>query len=219
MAVSYTHLDVYKRQHQKHYLNTINESLFMFIQYVIQMAVLLTTYNYVLYLIVQIGCVFCSNLLISRKVDKMYPYLKRYKGARLDGETRSMMKTNIVSMMFHRIGSVAVTGTDNIIIAQISMAVLGLYSNYTLIVGTIRTVLSQVFNAVTASVGNLSLIHIYISTYPSPDHGEMAAVMKRLMDASEEELTCRGKRGREFVLREKNEAKQAQKLIELLKRS
>lgn len=59
----------------------------------------------------------------------------------------------------------------------------------------------------------------YISTYPSPDHGEMAAVMKRLMDAPEEELTCRGKRGREFVLREKNEAKQAQKLIELLKRS
>ena len=46
-------------------------------------------------------------------------------------------------------------GTDNIIIAQISMAVLGLYSNYTLIIGTIRTVLSQVFNAVTASVGNL----------------------------------------------------------------
>ncbi|MBC8560142.1 lipopolysaccharide biosynthesis protein [Fumia xinanensis] len=141
--------------HQKHYLNTINESLFMFIQYVIQMAVLLTTYNYVLYLVVQMGCVFCSNLLISRKVDKMYPYLKRYKGERLDGETRSMMKTNIVSMMFHRVGSVAVTGTDNIIIAQISMAVLGLYSNYTLIIGTIRTVLSQVFNAVTASVGNL----------------------------------------------------------------
>lgn len=141
--------------HQKHYLNTINESLFMFIQYVIQMAVLLTTYNYVLYLVVQMGCVFCSNLLISRKVDRMYRYLKRYKGERLDGETRSMMKTNIVSMMFHRVGSVAVTGTDNIIIAQISMAVLGLYSNYTLIIGTIRTVLSQVFNAVTASVGNL----------------------------------------------------------------
>lgn len=141
--------------HQKHYLNTINESLFMFIQYVIQMAVLLTTYNYILYLVVQMACVFCSNLLISRKVDKMYPYLKTYKGERLDGETRSMMKTNVISMMFHRIGSVAVTGTDNIIIAQISMAVLGLYSNYTLIIGTLRTVLSQVFNAVTASVGNL----------------------------------------------------------------
>lgn len=127
----------------------------MFIQYIIQMAVLVTTRNYVLYLIVQIGCVFCGNLTISRKVDKMYPYLKTYRGEKLDGETRAMMKTNIVSMMFHRIGGVAVGGVDNIIIAQISMAVLGLYSNYTLIIGTIRTVLSQVFNAVTASVGNL----------------------------------------------------------------
>lgn len=141
--------------HQKHYLNTINESLFLFIQYILQMAVLVTTYNYILYLVVQIVCVFCSNLLISRKVDKTYPYLKNDKGEKLDGETRSMMKTNVISMMFHRIGSVAVSGTDNIIIAQISMTVLGLYSNYTLIIGTIRTVLSQVFNAVTASVGNL----------------------------------------------------------------
>lgn len=141
--------------HQKHYLNTINESVFMFIQYIIQMAVLMAAKNYVLYLIVQIVCVFCANLTISRKVDKMYPYLKNYRGEKLDMETRAVMKTNVVSMMFHRIGGVAVGGVDNIIIAQISMAVLGLYSNYTLIIGTIRTVLSQVFNAVTASVGNL----------------------------------------------------------------
>ncbi len=59
----------------------------------------------------------------------------------------------------------------------------------------------------------------YLSFFPSADHGEMAKAMKQLLETPKEELTARGKRGREFVLEEKNERKQGEKLITLLKRS
>lgn len=59
----------------------------------------------------------------------------------------------------------------------------------------------------------------YLSFFPSADHREMADAMKRLLDAPKEELTACGQKGRNFVLREKNEEKQAQKLIALLERS
>ena len=143
---------------QMHYLNTANESICMFSQYILQIVILKFTHNYILYLAVQLVCVFLSNVAISRKADRLYPFLKKYKKAKLDGETLGMMKTNILSMLFHRLGSVMVTGTDNIIIAQISVAVLGLYSNYTLVITTLATILSQAFNAVTASVGNLIVL-------------------------------------------------------------
>lgn len=59
----------------------------------------------------------------------------------------------------------------------------------------------------------------YLSFFPSADHREMADAMKCILDLSPEELTALGQKGRDFVLREKNEEKQAGKLIALLKRS
>ena len=50
----------------------------MFIQYVIQMAVLLATYNYVLTSSSRWDASF-AQFAHLRKVDKMHPYLKRYK--------------------------------------------------------------------------------------------------------------------------------------------
>ena len=59
----------------------------------------------------------------------------------------------------------------------------------------------------------------HIITIPSSGRKEMAEAMKKTADLPREELSERGRRGREFVLREKNEKRQGQKLAELLKRS
>lgn len=59
----------------------------------------------------------------------------------------------------------------------------------------------------------------HIITIPSSGRKEMAEAMKKTADLPPEELSERGRRGREFVLREKNEKHQGQKLVELLKRS
>ena len=59
-------------------------------------------------------------------------------------------------MVFHKIGSIVVVGTDNILISKfIGVIQVGLYSNYQLIINALNTVFGLAFQSVTASIGNL----------------------------------------------------------------
>ena len=59
----------------------------------------------------------------------------------------------------HKVGGVVVDGTDNILLSKlVNVIVVGLYSNYYLIVNTLSTFMTLVFNSLTASVGNLGAL-------------------------------------------------------------
>lgn len=133
---------------------SLNNSIFQVIQNLAQLVILLFTGNYILYLAVQLICTVASNLEISHAAAKMFPFLGRVKGLP-DRKTTSEIRSNVASMFMSRFGSVAVTGTDNLLISTVSVALTGLYSNYLLLLQTIQMILNQVMTAVTASVGNL----------------------------------------------------------------
>ncbi len=59
-------------------------------------------------------------------------------------------------MMMHKLGTVVVNNTDNLLIsAFVGVVSVGIYSNYYLLIGSVRQVLDQVFAGITACVGNL----------------------------------------------------------------
>ncbi len=61
-------------------------------------------------------------------------------------------------MLMHKIGDVVVNNTDNLLISSlVSTIAVGCYSNYFLIVGSVRQLMKQVFTGITASVGNLGV--------------------------------------------------------------
>lgn len=141
---------------QHGYINTINQLTFLIIQNIVQITLLIVFKQYLLYLMVQIVCTLSSNVAISTKADKMFPYLKRNQKERVDKQTKRQITKNVLAMMSNKIGSVVVTGTDNILIAAfVGIYWVGLYSNYVLIVTTIKSLIMQIMNAITASVGNL----------------------------------------------------------------
>ncbi|MBU3191207.1 oligosaccharide flippase family protein [Clostridium bowmanii] len=144
---------------QKNYINTINQVRYTFVQNIIQMIVLLVTKNYLLYLGVQVIFSFLLNFSISRKADKMYPYLKHHKREYIDKETKRDIFKNTGAMMSHKVGGVIVSSTDNILISGfVGVYWVGLYSNYVMIIGMLNGILGQVFTALTASIGNLNAI-------------------------------------------------------------
>lgn len=152
---------VYKRSiifvSQNGHLNTINQSVFLLLQNIAQILVLFFFHNYILYLIIQIVSSVLSNVLISIKVDQMFPYLRQHKHAKLDDDAKKLITKNVVAMMSQRFGSVIVSGTDNLLISSfVGVVWVGLYSNYILISSTITILSTQIFNAITASVGNLN---------------------------------------------------------------
>ena len=144
---------------QKNYINTINQVRFTFAQNIIQMTLLFITKNYLLYLTVQVIVSFFMNYSISKKADKMYPFLKNGKKEYLDKECKKSIFKNTGAMMSHKVGGVVVNSTDNILISTfVGVYWVGLYSNYVMIIGMINGILSQIFTALTASVGNLNAI-------------------------------------------------------------
>lgn len=117
--------------------------------------VLYGTNNYILYLIIKCLCRSFENIVISIFADKMYSYIKE-ESVNLDKKTYSSIVKKVKGLLFHKIGSFIVLGTDNIIISKyLGNVIVAYYSNYYLIINAASTLLSQVFSALTASVGNL----------------------------------------------------------------
>jgi len=150
----------YKRSiisaYQKNYINTIQMNAFTIIRSLIQMIVLLVYRQFIPVLIIQILSTLFSNITISIKANKMYPYLRDSDVAKLDKNTHYDLIKKIKAMMLHQLGSVLVLGTDNLLISKfISIIAVGVYSNYLLIIGIIRSLITQFTQAVVASIGNL----------------------------------------------------------------
>lgn len=141
---------------QNGHINALNQIIFSVIQNIIQISILLNLRKYIPYLLVQFICTVCSNVAISIEADKLFPYLKLHTKEIVDDETKKNIGKNVVAMMSNKIGSVVVSGTDNLLIsAFVGVYWVGLYSNYVLIIATIQNLIMQIINAITASVGNL----------------------------------------------------------------
>lgn len=157
-AVSYFYS--YKRSliicDQKRYIATIYRYGFYFILNVVEIIVLFITHNYIVFLICQVLFTWIENICISKKADKLYPYLKDKNIKDVDKKELNNIKKNVKAMLFHKVGGVIVNSTDNILISKfVGLIAVGLYSNYFLITSALETITGQFFNAIIASVGNL----------------------------------------------------------------
>lgn len=142
---------------QKQYISlTINYIIYC-LQTIAQIIILLLTKNFLLYLITQSIFALIYNVTISIKANKMYPYLKKNKDAQLDNNTKKELEVNIKSLMIIKLSGVLVNNTDNIIISKfLGLSIVGLCSNYNLLISIINSVFAQIFGGITASVGNVN---------------------------------------------------------------
>nr|MBP3597953.1 lipopolysaccharide biosynthesis protein [Eubacterium sp.] len=157
-----SYLLIYKKTlidaHQLSYLGEVYQMTAILIQDVFQIILLLTTHNFILFLVVYMICTVGNNVAISRKANQLYPYLKDKNIQPLPKEEKKGIFKNIRAMLMHKIGDVVVNNTDNLLLSSIvGIISVGCYSNYYLIIGSIHQLMSQVFRGITASVGNLGV--------------------------------------------------------------
>ena len=157
-VVSY--LLIYKKTlidaHQMNYITVLYHNGFLVLQDICQIIVLLTTRNFVLFLLVAVVCTLTGNICMSRKADMLFPYLKESCHEKLPQEERQDILKNIKAMLMHKLGNVVVNNTDNLLISSfVGVITAGIYSNYYLVIGSVRQVLDQALQGVAASVGNL----------------------------------------------------------------
>lgn len=141
---------------QRNYVLTTINYVVVVVQNVIQIAVLLVTGNYMVYLAVQILCGFVTNIIISRKASRDYPYIIQKDIQPLSREEKWALVKNVKALTVTKLSGLLVNSTDNIVITYFNgLVTTGAASNYTLLSGMLGTMLNMVFGSTTASVGNL----------------------------------------------------------------
>lgn len=144
---------------QKNYVVALYQYGLCIVQNILQILALILTRNFILYFCLQILFSFFTNFFLARKAGKMYPYLKKYEKEKLSQKDKSEIVKNIKAMFMHRFGGVVVNGTDSLVISKFfGVAIVGIYSNYFMITTTLNAMTSQIFNGITASVGNLGAL-------------------------------------------------------------
>ena len=157
-VVSY--LASYKRSiflaDQQNYVVNIIHIVLLIIMNIIQILCLIFTKNYYLYLVIKFSFRLFENLIISWYSNVKYPYLKEKNIKKLSKRTLSDIKMKVKALVFHQMGAFFVNGTDNLLISMFfGLDIVGLYSNYYLIISSINTIFNQAFSSITSSVGNL----------------------------------------------------------------
>ncbi len=140
---------------QREWIVSVCNIIGQIIKYTSMIVVLFITKNFTLVLVAQILSTLVINVGITILANKLYPFLRGAKGI-IDKSERKEVYKETFALLNHRIGGAIVNGTDNILIsAFIGLGVLGLYSNYSLIIVSVTALLSQLVSALSASVGNL----------------------------------------------------------------
>jgi O-antigen/teichoic acid export membrane protein len=160
LDVILSYLLTYKRSilyaDQKNYIvNTVHTGYTVTVN-ILQIVILVLTANFILYLLIKIGMRVIENVILNTIVSKRYPLLKEKNIAPLDNDIKQDIFKKTRALFFHKIASFVVLGSDNIIISVfLGITTVGLYANYFLVLSAVSTLVSQVFSAITASVGNL----------------------------------------------------------------
>lgn len=143
--------------HQKQcIINNVN-SIFCFLKSIFQIIFLLITKNYIFYLIVQILSTLLNNIVLSYKAKKMYPHLFEKTNEEISKEEKKNIFKNVKYLIIYKFGSVIMNGSDNILISLLTnVNMVGLCSNYLLVITSINSVIKTAMNGTIASIGNVN---------------------------------------------------------------
>jgi O-antigen/teichoic acid export membrane protein len=145
---------------QKKYFVLLYQYGFQIVMCVIQIVVLLFTHNYLLFLCCQLASTLLQNILIARKADRLYPYIKERTAIEpIERETLQGIKKNLFALVLHRVATIASTPASTLIVnSAVGTAMVGMYYVYnSQIVMSLFRIMDQAFDAIIASVGNLAV--------------------------------------------------------------
>lgn len=142
--------------HQRQYILSLYNTVFSVIQAFVQIILLVTSKNFIAYLLTGVLCTVLCNLSIASRADHLFPFLLEKSEYKLPVTEKSLIGRNIRALAFHRLGAVLINHVDNLLLSLfMGISTVGIYSNYYLIISFVRQMLDKIIQAISASVGNL----------------------------------------------------------------
>jgi len=142
---------------QEGYITTKIETIFNLIRYILQFIALLAFENYYLYLLLPIISGIVKNIIVSNIAGKRYPIINDKNVQALKKSEKDKIFQNVFALSLFRISSVVYGATDNIIISRwLGTSIVGVVSNFTMIIQMVTSYINMLFQSMYASVGNLN---------------------------------------------------------------
>lgn len=141
--------------YERNDVESIVKSICLLLMSVIQIIVLIIFKNYYIYFAITVVFTIIENVLILIVANKLYPQING-KSQPIDKETKKLIWKNVSALSMHKIGIIVISSTDNILISALfGIVLLGIYSNYVLILSSLVSLILILQNSIKASVGNL----------------------------------------------------------------
>lgn len=141
---------------QNGYINAYNQFIFNMGAQVLQIISLFIWNNYIIYLFILLTSTILSNFSLGRKVKLKYPMLNKVEIKAVPESIKKKLLQNVVGMVSSKLGGIVLNSTDNLVLSYfVGLSVVGIYSNYLIVVNGITTLLNAGISALTASIGNL----------------------------------------------------------------
>ncbi|EUJ41058.1 polysaccharide biosynthesis protein [Listeria weihenstephanensis FSL R9-0317] len=142
---------------QKEYVINVSQQIFFLVQSLVQLTYLYIIRDYIGFIVIQVVCTFGLNVFLAIHANKKYSFLKGKTTEKLEKAEVKTIFQNVKALAMYKFGSIIMNGTDSIIIAAfLGLSVVGIYSNYLLIIAAVVTVLSRALNSITGSIGHLN---------------------------------------------------------------
>ena len=139
---------------QNGYIYTRIYTVFKMIGTVLILIVLVISKNFLVFLGANILLSVVTNAYASNVAQKKYPYID--KRAKLPKEEKRQIFSNIRNLFIMQFAGRVVDSTDNILISSmISTILVGLYSNYMVVIGVFKQLSDKLMAAAAPSMGNL----------------------------------------------------------------
>lgn len=140
---------------QKMYVINNIDNINLVICSILQILSLVLLKNYYIYLLIMVIMNIFKNYYLYFESRHEFDYLS--KGEILSQGEKNSLKKNVYALTVTKISSTIYTSSDNIIISSfIGTLVVGFYSNYAYIVTAVTGIISILFSAVVASIGDIN---------------------------------------------------------------
>lgn len=142
---------------QKSYIVSAYLQTGLIVKILVQMLICLFCLNYILWLSVDIVFAFVSCIILNKKIDKEYRWLKLSvnRGNEYRKEYPTILR-DVKQVFIHKMKDFLMSQSDQILVfAFVSLKMVAYYGNYTLIFSKATMLFLQVFNSISASIGNL----------------------------------------------------------------
>lgn len=153
-----SYLFVYKQSiiqaNQRAYLVSTFTTTLTVINVIVKVVVLMVTRKYELVLMASIAITILTNWAFSVWITREYKEVFQNQTKLSKEEQKDIIK-DTTGLMCHKVGFIVLTSTDNIVLSKmVSLAAVGIYTNYATITAAVSMLLTKMLNSFTPTIGN-----------------------------------------------------------------